>query len=595
MIPQQTPKRKRENTPKLTDKDSNPVETLRKTVIKLCRDIIRLDKIVTALYKPKQKLRDASSRLVLQAEQIQNMDVKKILQDLGKSSESKDLNELYEENSKLRKQIQYLEKKENVGEEYANVGVDIKCDECRKEQRKTQRRHLLTQDESYDSFKRVTENDWKDEVFPKVKSEWGPIWNAPNDYELVLPSTKTISSSNKIIKRAIDKFGGKEGLLKQNRCKGEVAMMTHSLGFPDSDGNFTQITRGILYPILLDGSANEEVEDCYTFQTMKIIKEYLIKNNKTKLAVSDIDGIAGIQLTRVIEYLFGDTEIDVIMYKTKEEKDKAMQSTTTNKEPSRTRKSSVVVDNKQIKMKKHKEDALLVSMKDKSYADLLKTLKEKVNPSEIGVDIKDIRKTRTGDVLLTVRNGSASAENLTKEIEKKVPGAKTYLKTRKKVIHLKGLEEVVTEKEISEALCKALTTKAENVDVRALRPAYGNKKNVTIVTSEVEANKLLEMETIKIGWVKCKIQERKKETKCYRCWQYGHTKEQCVGPDRQMLCLKCSKEGHRATDCKNNAYCIFCRMEGHQSGYPKCPNNSKRVDKNTNSNTPEDENSPNKS
>lgn len=45
-------------------------------------------------------------------------------------------------------------------------------------------------------------------------------------------------------------------------------------------------------------------------------------------------------------------------------------------------------------------------IKDKTYADLLKTIKSVGNPSEIGVKIENMKSTKNSQLLLTVQNGS---------------------------------------------------------------------------------------------------------------------------------------------------------------------------------------------
>ncbi|KAK9716863.1 hypothetical protein QE152_g24483 [Popillia japonica] len=55
--------------------------------------------------------------------------------------------------------------------------------------------------------------------------------------------------------------------------------------------------------------------------------------------------------------------------------------------------------------------------------------------------------------------------------------------------------------------------------------------------------------------------ERKPELKCYKCWEYGHIKSVCTGPDREWLRLKCAKEEHKATACPNEPYCVHCNWD----------------------------------
>lgn len=61
-----------------------------------------------------------------------------------------------------------------------------------------------------------------------------------------------------MVANAINKFGGQEGLKKQNKEKGEVAMMVYTLGFPDTDGNIPRNSRSNYYPIVIDGEAWEK-------------------------------------------------------------------------------------------------------------------------------------------------------------------------------------------------------------------------------------------------------------------------------------------------------------------------------------------------
>lgn len=87
-------------------------------------------------------------------------------------------------------------------------------------------------------------------------------------------------------------------------------------------------------------------------------------------------------------------------------------------------------------------------MDDKSYANLLKAIQESVDPSGIRIDIKEITKNRNNEVILIIQNGPSNSEVLNKKLEKKVPKAKTLVLTNMKTLHIKGIHEIVTLKEI---------------------------------------------------------------------------------------------------------------------------------------------------
>ncbi|KAG5874769.1 hypothetical protein JTB14_001158 [Gonioctena quinquepunctata] len=128
------------------------------------------------------------------------------------------------------------------------------------------------------------------------------------------PATQTSKTSTGLLKQPSTKLGGKDGLKKQGKRKGEVAIMIHSLGFPDNDGNVKHIARSIYYPITGDEGERVEVEDETLFQAMEKIKSHMVRQKKTAPAVPELDGIEGILFTRILEYIFADSEVQITMY-----------------------------------------------------------------------------------------------------------------------------------------------------------------------------------------------------------------------------------------------------------------------------------------
>ncbi|XP_060516767.1 uncharacterized protein LOC132696115 [Cylas formicarius] len=338
----------------------------------------------------------------------------------------------------------------------------------------------------------------------------GPAQDTATEWDLILPCNTKLESRNKEINRTIDKFGAKHGLTAQNKREGEVAIMVHSVGFPDVSGKLVQSTRWIFYPILSEKSTQSEVGDSEMFEALRRIKIQVIKQDRTNIAILDNDEITGTIMTRMLQFLFCDTPVRIAKIRREQYQP-----------------SQHIKRNKETNPRKPKEDALLIEMKDTSFADLLKAVKTAVDPSAIGVDIGQLRKTRNGQVLLTVSNGSDRAELLKREIGEKVPGATAHLLKSKKVVHVKDMDEVTTTDEIKEAVSKATGTNPSNVDVRALRPAYGGR-------------------------------QLQREDRCFRCWGLGHVKSQCKGPDREKLCRKCGHEGHKADTCSNKPFCLQC-------------------------------------
>lgn len=552
-----------EKQQEITKKNKTQFDSYQNVTKDIQRTVEHFSSILMNMYKPKLEFKEICSKLEFYTEK---------LKDLSPNEDSKDT---LQENEQLKRELKH-EKQENdvLKEQVKSLKEDLEkqspheytaqCKDCRLLSWKINRRKVLSRNNTYENFQKVTEDDWKEEIFPTIDLVEAPIWEVTPGTEIILPCSRNLESTNKAVEIAINKFGGKDGLIMQNKRTGEVAMMTHSLGFPNENGQTTYVTRNIYYPIVSDKSSQES-EDLAVFQALQQIKEIVLKQNKTKIAIPELKGVEGVILKRMMEYLFEDVPVQVTMYKlhnvnnepqTKLQRDKIASTAT-----QRTRKPA-----------KTKQDAIIIQMKDKSYADLLKTVRQAVNPSEIGVDVANIAKTKKGDLLLTVHNGSDKTEVLRQEIKNKIPGAKASILVDKKVMHIKGMDGLVTEDEIREAIVKNTSNDPRNFEIRALRPAYGNKQNVTVIMPAADAENLIQMRSIKIGWLKCKIVERRADVRCYRCWEYGHTKSECAGPDRQNHCLKCGKEGHKAGSCSNKPFCIFCKQDDHQSGSAKCRN-----------------------
>ncbi|KAG5860871.1 hypothetical protein JTB14_027017 [Gonioctena quinquepunctata] len=205
--------------------------------------------------------------------------------------------------------------------------------------------------------------------------ESGHIWEAPNEYDIILPCNAKFGSLENEVSSAITKFGGEDGLRRQNKTKGDVAMMLHSLGFPREDGSFLCSPRYIYYPITTDGIGTKEVEDIDVFQSIVQIRNHILKNKKTKVALPELNGVGGMMLGRIVEYLFVNTNVEVKIYKpVKSQKLPTQDSTQANSQSSKQNTGGL------SHRKKPKQDAVLIKMEGKSYADLLKTVREQSIP-----------------------------------------------------------------------------------------------------------------------------------------------------------------------------------------------------------------------
>lgn len=554
-------RREEEETAVNNKEYKNKEENFKKVLDDMSTKIKRLECLIRKSYKPKTEIRETTSTLVMLIEKLcpEKFSFQEISECIRNKNEEDRIkywkekfiiehqveqDRLREENRELRQQIQVMETE--------------KCTQCINAGLRKQKIKNIKTSDSYEEFQKITEEDWNDEIFNNRVFKQGNVWESPTNWDIILPCNKRIESKFIEVAKAVEHFGGRDGLAKQDKKVGEVALMAHSIGFPDNKGNIIQDTRWIYYPILSEETSECNNKDGDLFRSLNEIKCQAVNQKRTKLVIPQIEGVTGHIITRMLEFLFVDTNIQIAICKPHPVNRVTRVGDVNKKQSSRPPKAKI------------NRDTIIVQMKDKSYADLLKTVKSAVKPNEVGVEIEDMKSTKNGDLLLTIQNGADKAEVLKRELTEKVPGASASILSRKKVLHLKDMDEVTHEDEIVDAISKTINVNKGDFEVRALRPSYGNKQNATIIMKDSDADKLIEVANVKIGWTRCRVIERKNDPRCYRCWEHGHIKSQCKGPDREALCMKCAKEGHSANKCPNKAFCLLCNQEGHQSYSRKC-------------------------
>lgn len=139
------------------------------------------------------------------------------------------------------------------------------------------------------------------------------------------------------------------------------------------------------------------------------------------------------------------------------------------------------------------------------------------------------------------------------------------------------MEESTTNGEIVEAVVKAGGCRFTEVKVSGLKPNGNGLSTAWIRCPVTAANKIIENEGLKIGWVKVKATVlRARPVQCYRCMQFGHVRQYCrEKKDNQDRCYRCGQRGHKAAKCEaKTPKCFACEKRGrrsdHRMGGPIC-------------------------
>lgn len=218
------------------------------------------------------------------------------------------------------------------------------------------------------------------------------------------------------------------------------------------------------------------------------------------------------------------------------------------------------------KLRSRSEAVIIKPLKGKTFADVLKDIRNKVKPEDNAADIRSIRKTRDGAVLLEFQK-STLIENMEKFSKslREVLGQDGDVKALipRTTLEIRDMDGITTVADVEEAVRRDSGNIHGELKISVTKPNSWGQKLAIFETTDEDAQKLLEAGRIKIGWLYCRVRARTIFPRCFRCLSYGHLARKCEGPDRSKLCFKCGESCHKAADCrKNNPQCMLCTDKG---------------------------------
>lgn len=219
---------------------------------------------------------------------------------------------------------------------------------------------------------------------------------------------------------------------------------------------------------------------------------------------------------------------------------------------------------------KRTTEAVIIKTEGSSYAELLKKVRTNVNTKELGIDVKTIRKTNAGDIVVTVKEGQG--QKLFESIRESNKDLKiSHRKAKRRKLKLLDLDMATSEQEVRKAVERAVGKLQEDKCKIQIVQSRENDQMAILEVDETTAETLLRAKRIPVGWLQCRIREKIIIPKCFRCWSYEHNAAACNGTDRTVACLKCGQNGHKVETCNNQPYCPGCEEQGHRHGTIKCP------------------------
>ncbi|KAK9701257.1 Zinc knuckle [Popillia japonica] len=335
-------------------------------------------------------------------------------------------------------------------------------------------------------------------------------------------------------------------------------------------------------PLKIDKAGINNMEDAYNI--LVELKNTMSVHPTNTLRIILSEGLNQDYIRKLCESVFVDITVNIIILS----ESKIRQKTVKNRTP------------------KPQMEKVVVKSAGNTYADLLKLVKQNVDPREVGVKVKTIRKTMAGDLLLEVEGNRKKAGELKEAIINKV-GAEVKIPNNTATIHVLDIDAAITKSQVedvlgernhykessrgcagqsaprrparlgdqvneanqgwqsnSDGLGNLLPGDRQDLEIKSMRPTRDGNQIATVQVSRANANMLVKLGRVKIDWVSCRIRERITIIRCYKCLEFGHASRVCQGLDRSNLCLNCNQPGHKAKDCKEAHYCPTCRP-GHKA------------------------------
>lgn len=234
-----------------------------------------------------------------------------------------------------------------------------------------------------------------------------------------------------------------------------------------------------------------------------------------------------------------------------------------------------------------RQEFIIVKPKDQGQKSSVtkKTVEDKIDPSELGLEISRVKQVQKGGVAIGCQGGK-NLKSVSESIKERL-GADYEVKVPEKrfpKIKIVNLEEGIlnNEEELVEKIIlqNGLTTVGLQRSITVIRRYKGRqgRENVILEVDPDTYSLIQRKERLSIGWRSYKFFDDVGVIQCFKCWKFGHMSKECRS--EKNICPKCTGD-HMAKQCQSQeTKCSNCIYATEVLKLPNVDYNHEAYDRN---------------
>ncbi|XP_071577582.1 uncharacterized protein [Temnothorax nylanderi] len=178
-----------------------------------------------------------------------------------------------------------------------------------------------------------------------------------------------------------------------------------------------------------------------------------------------------------------------------------------------------------------------------SYADILKTARDKISLDNMGIEDSRIRKSLNGGVIIEIpgADGASKADLLAKKLKEVLSAsAKISRPTVMGELRLWNFDDSVSPTEIKNMIPVRGDCDEQDIKLSTIRRMNNGLHSIWAKCPLTAALRLTLSNKIKIGWTVARVELLEaRPVQCFKCWRFGHVRNTCEFPeDRTGSCFR---------------------------------------------------------